>query len=381
MFSESPIRPTRRRQISDNEPNITTRRQNRSNVSMDDLFNASPIRTSRNMDSFSLNSSDENVNNANITTRRRRISDVYSDEDSLFNDLSMLNLSNESDIGNVENVSAAQSQEDRHLTLAQNEAQEDDDYVPMTEEEIYAENARILDAMKAAAHFPMEEYDTEDKHVLLPITNIKLTGADEKDVYDFMNISHANIDEFLKEDPDNIVLKFGSQKQLHGTTREDLANAVKTPFQISYACSRIVPKAEPIRLADVNTRDIYFQLRGVGFPSGVVSIHDIGAILRDDMYRVYHFVPTKKVLKTTVSYAAFHYNLVGSNVCDEDNEMVVYETRIARPVSGGNKKTNKKSQKIQKKTNKTKTYKTKTYTKTHKTKTTKKATKSTKKTH
>lgn len=211
--------------------------------------------------------------------------------------------------------------------------------VSMTEEEINEENRRQLARLQENAYFNIDDFDTEDKHVVLPTLSAKIEYNEP--VYDFINIREIPLKQFLEEDEDNIVFKFATQKLWMGIDRNLLAESVKNPSQIKYACLNAKKTSDDV--AEVLDDPAYYYLRGIGFPSGVLTIHDIGAIMRDKINRMYALVPTNEVLKSTITYGYVHYYLPATDLCNEGHEEVVYKAHKIR-VSGGKRKTQRKKQ-------------------------------------
>lgn len=222
--------------------------------------------------------------------------------------------------------------------------------VSMTEEEINEENRRQLARLQENAYFNIDDFDTEDKHVVLPTLSAKIEYNEP--VYDFINIREIPLKQFLEEDEDNIVFKFATQKLWMGIDRNLLAESVKNPSQIKYACLNAKKMADDV--AEVLDDPAYYYLRGIGFPSGVLTIHDIGAIMRDKINRMYALVPTNEVLKSTITYGYVHYYLPATDLCNEGHEEVVYKAHKIRVSGGGKKKAqNAKKTKKEQKTKKT----------------------------
>jgi len=222
----------------------------------------------------------------------------------------------------------------------------EDDEEEMDEAEYY----RQLAIIHANAKFYIDEFDTPDKYVELPIKITSLHIEDDS-VYDVMNLTNTTLKQFLEEDRDNIAFKFGTQKDWMGATRDFLAYSIKNPSQISYEC---IEDNYNIGSANLVQSPLYFQLRGIGFPSGVVSIHQIGAILRDNG-RMYVFEPSNKILKSTYSFGHKRFYLPLSNSCNPGNETVVYNVSvIGHTEMGGSKKRTSKKRTLKRRNKKSK---------------------------
>lgn len=336
-FTQSPI-------FDDQYVSIRRPRRNMStSISMDDSFVQSPVIDDRNVsfrrprtpmnDSISFEQSPI-FDDANVSIRRprRNMSTSMSMDDS-FSSLrsprrrrgrrpSTSDLDLDNAIINSPDVS-----------LERSESREEDEEEMMDEEEY----RRQLAIIHANAKFYIDEFDTPDKYVELPIQITSLHIEDDS-VYDVMNLENTTLKKFLEEDKDNIAFKFGTQKEWMGATREFLAHSIKNPSQISYEC---IEANQHIGDANLVQSPLYFQLRGIGFPSGVVSIHQIGAILRDNG-RMYLFEPSNKILKSTFSFGYKRFYLPSSNGCNPGNEAVVYNVFVIGHTEMGGNSTSKK---------------------------------------
>lgn len=320
-FEESPIF---------DDANVSIRRPRRRNTSM------SPI---------SMDNSFSSLRTPPFVSRRRgrRPSSSDIDLDELNN--AIMNSPEEMDISRISSNRGDSNRRDSTLNESSNiSRQDEEDEEEIDEEEYY----RQLAIIHANAKFYIDEFDTPDKYVELPIKITSLHIEDDS-VYDVMNLTNTTLKQFLEEDRDNIAFKFGTQKDWMGATRDFLAYSIKNPSQISYEC---IEDNYNIGSANLVQSPLYFQLRGIGFPSGVVSIHQIGAILRDNG-RMYVFEPSNKILKSTYSFGHKRFYLPLSNSCNPGNETVVYNVSvIGHTEMGGSKKRTSKKKRTLKRRNK-----------------------------
>jgi len=334
--------------------NVTVRRRlRRRENNEDNMFgDISPIRSS------------EDAINPNITVRSRRppsdlglnMSDL-----SLSDNITMRRPRNQTSIGSLdmslddesnrrESVDLFDDETDtstvvrpsRRRTVSDIYSNSNESNEEIEDIDIDAINEQQLAELQRSAVFNIEDFDYPEEYVELPVVEMKLSPKDIS-VYDFINIMDMSLNDFLSEDEDNIVFKFHTQKQWMGANRKTFEMTVKNPSQISYECLDFAQEGIPVSI-DGNT--VYFQLRGIGFPTGVISIHDVGAILRDTTGRMYELVPSSKILKTTLSFGYRHYYLSASNRCGPDNEAVVYNVRKIRiPEVGGTRKRRNRTKK------------------------------------
>lgn len=203
---------------------------------------------------------------------------------------------------------------------------------------------------------------------------IKLNGNEIG--FDYTMYENTKIDEWLAENPDNIVFKF--HNNFHLFTKEILTGLIENPDNIMFGCTVINDRHLVPTKDEINTTPLYFHLKRL-FPAGVCPIEYIIAILSEmdkpigykdtRIYEAREKNPKIELMSTTslsringigdIESSNDMNDAISVAHCQPGQEEIVYEIVMLVPekdrkkIVDGGKKTNKKTIKKVKKNKKT----------------------------
>jgi hypothetical protein len=169
----------------------------------------------------------------------------------------------------------------------------------------------------------------------LTISKTKYDDCLKQKIYDFIELTYVNVEDFMNEDKGNLVFKLGDF--YYGINKKNIKPIYKNDKEKVYCCfkidnTRIVP-----RRANLDLANIYFYLNKIGIPAGIVKREYIQKILDDDTNKLYEIIETTQKCEAITRKGVLGPTTIpsGTHHCQSGTNNTIYEIQIIKEETTG----------------------------------------------
>uniref|UniRef100_A0A6C0KG05 Phosphatidylinositol-4-phosphate 5-kinase n=1 Tax=viral metagenome TaxID=1070528 RepID=A0A6C0KG05_9ZZZZ len=179
----------------------------------------------------------------------------------------------------------------------------------------------------------------------LTISNTNYKKCLEQSIYDFIELTYVNVEDFMNEDKDNLVFKFGDF--FYGVNKKNITSIYKNDKEKVYCCFKIDDTRIVPRRANLDLANIYFYLNKLGIPAGIVKREYIQKILDDETNKLYEIIETTQKCEAITTKGVLGPTTIqsGTHHCQSGTNNTIYEIQIIKEETTGGKKYKKSSRK------------------------------------